>query len=329
MGCRPYNPCMWVAIYFAVFVAAGVGAYLWFALAAIANGGAVWPWIVAFPFAYAAVPLFFTCFWMFFGWAWRAKAPADVAMSPGERVRFFLAEYAALFAAPKMILYALIARDPPPARATCPVLLLHGIGCNGGVWTGMRAFLARVGIGPVYAMSYGPPFIAIPATAPQVAEKIAQIERDTGASQVVIVAHSMGGLVARSYLRAYGPSHVRRLVTIGTPYAGSMHAWLMSGASVLDMRPGSPYLATLTQPTAGEKAVPTVSIWSWHDTMVTPQDSSRLPYGANLVLAKVAHNALINDARVKRRVADEISSACAAATNVSPSSAVRTPSAPA
>jgi triacylglycerol esterase/lipase EstA (alpha/beta hydrolase family) len=300
---------MWVAIYFAIVVVLAVGAYAWFAIGAIAGGGAAWPWIVAFPFVYAAVPLFFTCVWMFFGWLWRAKAPADVAMTPGERIRYFLAEYASLFAAPKMILYALLAPDPPPARATCPVLLLHGIGCNAGVWTGMRAYLARAGIAPVYAMSYGPPFITIPATAPQIADKIAQIERDTGAPQVVIVAHSMGGLVARSYIRAYGPSHVRRLVSIGTPYAGSMHAWLMSGASLADMRPGSPYLAALAQPTAEERAVPTVSIWSWHDSMVTPQDSSRLPYGQNVVLAKIAHNALIGDSGVQRLVAEEIRNA--------------------
>ena len=267
---------MFVAVYFAIVVVAAVGAYVWFAASAVMAGGAAWPWIVGFPFVYAAVPLFFTCFWMFFGWLWRTKAPPEVRMTPGERVRFFLAEYASLFAAPKMILYALLAPDPPPAPATCPVLLLHGIGCNAGVWTGLRAFLARVGIGPVYAMSYGPPFIPIPATAPQIADKIAQIERDTGASQVVIVAHSMGGLVARSYIRAFGPSRVRRLVTIGTPYAGSMHAWLMSGASLADMRPGSPYLAALGEPTADERAVPTVSIWSWHDTMVTPQDSSQI-----------------------------------------------------
>jgi triacylglycerol esterase/lipase EstA (alpha/beta hydrolase family) len=297
---------MSVAIYLAIFVAAAVGAYVWLAASAVAAGGALWPWVIAFPLAYAAVPLFFTCFWMFFGWLWRTKAPADVAMTFVERVRFFLAEYACLFAAPKMIFYALTARDPPPAPATCPVVLLHGIGCNGGVWTGMRASLARMGIAPVYAMSYGPPFIPIPATAPQVAGKIAQIERDTGASQVVLVAHSMGGLVARSYLRAFGPSHVRRLVTIGTPHAGSMHACLMSGASLADMRPGSPYLAALAQPTSAERAVPTVSIWSWHDSMVTPQDSSRLPYGTNVVLAKIAHNALISDPAVQRLVAEEV-----------------------
>src|SRR5215207_5136292 len=106
---------MWVAVYFGIFVAASVGAYAWFAANAIASGGALWRWIVALPFVYAAVPLFFTCLWMFFGWLWRVKAPPAVAMTPRERVRFFLAEYASLCAAPKMIAYATIARDPPPA----------------------------------------------------------------------------------------------------------------------------------------------------------------------------------------------------------------------
>jgi len=301
---------MWVAATFAIAFVVAVGTYVWVAMNAIGNGGEPWRWIAAFPFVYAAVPLFFTCFWMFFGWLWRVEAPPAVRMSLAEGLRFFLAEYASLFASPRMIAYPLLARDPPASPARCPVLLLHGIGCNGGVWTGMRAFLAREGVGPVYAMSYGPPLITIPATAPQIAAKVAQIERDTGATSVVMVAHSMGGLVARSYLRAYGPSHVKRLVTIGTPYAGSMHARLMRGASLVDMRPGSPYLAALAQPTDSEKAVPTVSIWSWHDTMVTPQDSPRLPYGDNVVIAKVAHNALISDPGVQRLVAEQIRKAC-------------------
>lgn len=297
---------MWVAVYFAVVVAAAVGAYAGIAAYSVAHGGALWRWVVGFPFAYAAVPLFFTCFWMFFGWLWRAKRPPGLTMTLGERVRFFAAEYASLFVAPRMIAFARVAPDPPPAPAACPVLLVHGIGCNAGVWSDMRAFLIREGLGPVYAISYGPPFDPIVTLAPQVADRIAQIERDTGAAQVVVVAHSMGGLVMRSYLRRYGPDRVRRMIAIGTPFAGSMHAWLMTGASLADMRPGSPYLATLATPVDNETAVPTVSIWSWHDTMVTPQDSSRLPYGENIVIAKVAHNALIGDEGVKRLVADEV-----------------------
>jgi pimeloyl-ACP methyl ester carboxylesterase len=41
---------------------------------------------------------------------------------------------------------------------------------------------------------------------------------------IVLVGHSMGGLVGRGYLAAYGAEHVRALVTLGTPHAGSPFA---------------------------------------------------------------------------------------------------------
>ncbi|MFC4063481.1 esterase/lipase family protein [Actinoplanes subglobosus] len=45
------------------------------------------------------------------------------------------------------------------------------------------------------------------------------------AAQVVLIAHSMGGLVSRYYLEVLGGrERVRRLVTLGTPYSGSVKA---------------------------------------------------------------------------------------------------------
>lgn len=41
---------------------------------------------------------------------------------------------------------------------------------------------------------------------------------------IVLVGHSMGGLVGRGYLAAHGAQHVRALVTLGTPHAGSPFA---------------------------------------------------------------------------------------------------------
>ena len=41
-------------------------------------------------------------------------------------------------------------------------------------------------------------------------------------------------------------------------------------APFVQMRPGSGYLASLATLTDSERAVPIVSIWSWHDSMVTP-----------------------------------------------------------
>ncbi len=296
---------MWIAVYFATAVGIGTLAYLAWAVHMVGKGAAWWPFVAGFPFAYFVFPLFFTTLWMFFGWRWHSERPGEVELSFAGRARMFCHELASVAQAPKMILYRVLMPDPAPAPAALPVLLLHGIGCNAAVWTTMRRHLDAQGLGPVYALSYGPPFAPIETFAAQVAERIAQIRRDTGAAQVVIVGHSMGGLVARSYLRAYGPAHVRRVVTIGTPHAGSRHAWLMSGAPLAQMRPGSAYLAALATRVDAETRVPIVSIWSWHDSMVTPQTSSHLD-DSDIVISGVAHNALLGDPQVLSLVAAEI-----------------------
>ncbi|MBI4037413.1 alpha/beta hydrolase, partial [Candidatus Daviesbacteria bacterium] len=53
-------------------------------------------------------------------------------------------------------------------------------------------------------------------------ELIGSIKQQTGSSKVDIVAHSMGGLVARNYINDAGKAqNVRKLVTLGAPYLGA------------------------------------------------------------------------------------------------------------
>jgi pimeloyl-ACP methyl ester carboxylesterase len=57
--------------------------------------------------------------------------------------------------------------------------------------------------------------------AKRLAEFIDKVLAATGASKVDIVAHSMGGLVARAAIKYYGcDTKVRKLLTIGTPNKG-------------------------------------------------------------------------------------------------------------
>jgi triacylglycerol esterase/lipase EstA (alpha/beta hydrolase family) len=287
---------MWTAILLAAMVAGGAAAYGAWAYHAVAHGAPVWPFIVGIPFAYLAVPLLLTLFWFALAWWFRAERPADIRLAPLARIAMFGREFRALARSiPRMILYRWLMPDPKPAPAQLPVLLLHGVGCNAGVWSGFRRHLESCGIGPVYALSYGPPMASIEHFAEQVADRIAGIEAATGAAQVVLVGHSMGGLVARAYLRQYGGARVRRLITIGTPHYGSMHAWLMAGISLAQMRPANAWLADLNGRADGADEVPVVSIWSWHDSMVTPQTSSRIDWGENIAMTGTAHNALLDD----------------------------------
>ena len=298
---------MWTAIILAALVAGGTLGYVAWAHHAVAHGAPLWAYIVGYPFAYLAVPLLFTICWFLLAWWFRAERPEDVRLSLRARAAMFVREFLALSrSGARMIFYRWLMPDPPAAPAKLPILLLHGVGCNAGVWSGFRRHLAECGIGPVYALSYGPPLASIDHFADQVADRLAGIEAATGAAQAVLVCHSMGGLVARAYLRKYGGGHVRRLITIGTPHHGSMHAWMMAGMSLSQMRPKNAWLADLNGNAKGADGVPVASIWSWHDSMVTPQTSSRIDWGDNIVLTGIAHNALLDDPQVWAAVVAQI-----------------------
>ena len=304
---------MWTALTLALLVGGGIAAYVAWAAHMVAGGAAVWPFVLGLPFAYLAGPLFFTTVWVSMGCWMRSPRPAAAVLGWRQRVRLFANEFAALSkSAPKMIFYRLLVRDPQPAPAYLPVLLIHGVGCNAGVWFGIQGYLAKQGVGPVYALSYGPPLAPIETFTAQVAEKVAAIRAATGAKQVVLVGHSMGGLVALAYLRRHGGDSVRRLITIGTPFHGSRHAYMMFGQSLQQLRPGSTFLADVDVPGEFRASVPVVSLWSWHDSMVTPQLSARLDWAENIAVVGVAHNALLGDRSVWARVEGEIRKARAA-----------------
>lgn len=56
-------------------------------------------------------------------------------------------------------------------------------------------------------------------------EKIDEIKAQTGAEQVDIVAHSMGGLLVKKFLKDYGGDSVEKFIDIGTPHTGAPKAF--------------------------------------------------------------------------------------------------------
>jgi len=290
-------------------VIGGAIAYFFWARAAVGAGwNALW-FVAGVPIAFLAIPFLASALWFTLSWRHRAPRPPHTRLGAAALPRIYVREALAIAGSvPRMIGYRWLMADPPAARADLPVLLLHGVMCNAGVWHPVKRHLAARGIGPLYALSYGPPLASIETFAEQAAAKIDAILEATGAAQVVIVAHSMGGLVARAYLRRWGGAKVRRVITIGTPHCGSMLARGLPGRSLAQMRPGNAWLAGLARPAgdAATSAPPIVSLWSWHDSMVAPQTSSVLEHAENVALVGIAHNALLSHPEVFERVAAEI-----------------------
>ena len=79
------------------------------------------------------------------------------------------------------------------------------------------------------------PYTSIGKLVPQLRERIEEVRRETGADQVVLIAHSMGGLVCRSYLARHGGQRVERLVTIASPHVGTELARIGIGQNAREM----------------------------------------------------------------------------------------------
>lgn len=190
-----------------------------------------------------------------------------------------------------------------------PVLLVHGYVCNRGYWTKLSRQLARAGI--VHdGVDLEPIGADIEEFVPQVELAITELCARTGSDRVILVAHSMGGLVARAWLRHYGAARVARIITIGTPHHGTALANLAAGANARQMSrvDGTPsgWLAQLAASETPETRSLITSIYSHHDNIVAPQSSAQLPGARNIAFGGIGHVALASDARVLRQLLAEI-----------------------
>jgi len=291
------------AILLLALLLAGTSTYIRWAIHCVAQGASPWWFVAGAPFAYLAPVAVLVSAWFALSWIWRTPRPPNAQLDFAGSVRLFVGEVLAVAISwPLIALHRLVIRDPVPAPAQLPIVLVHGVMVNDGVWFTMRRYLARQGVGAVYTINYGPPYGDIEHFAEQLGAKIESVCAATGATRVLLVCHSMGGLVARAYLRQRGPARIERIITIGTPHHGSVFARGLIGRCLAQMRPGNAWLAELNREETKPPPVPITSIWSRHDSLVAPQASSELACAENVALVGVGHNALLSDPRVMELV---------------------------
>lgn len=249
-------------------------------------------------------------------WCHRSEVPRELQRSVLALLPHVLREVAwwsAVYAGPQAFVHRFMGdADPPRAEGRLPVLLVHGYVCNRGAWWWFSRALAARGE-TVWAVTLEPVYASIDVLAGLLATRIDQLRAATGAPQVALLAHSMGGLAARAYLRDHGTAKVARLVTLGAPHHGSVHAYLGAGANARGMEPGSPWLEALARTEARGFPMPFTSIFSVHDNFVVPQASSVHPAARNIPLAGIGHVSLGFSREVLEIVAAELDAANAAA----------------
>lgn len=199
-----------------------------------------------------------------------------------------------------------VLKSPGPRPSSCegpgtpcpPVLLVHGYDMNRRCWALLATWLRRRGWRWVWAVNHQPARAELPQLAAQLGVRIQALKAVTGADQIDVVAHSMGGVVAAWYAaKLDGAQHIRRLVTIGTPWQGTRMAVLGMRPEARGLQPDSPVIAEICPP-----AVPVASIWSPEDQIIAPSDSSAIAEAQLVELDQGGHLEMLLDPRVWRRV---------------------------
>ncbi|MCM0677955.1 triacylglycerol lipase [Micromonospora phytophila] len=200
---------------------------------------------------------------------------------------------------------------PAPAQAASyaassnPILFVHGWNSSASTWNTMISRFQANGwpSSHLRAFSYNTSQ-SNATTAATIRQEVDNLLAATGAAQVDIVTHSMGGLSSRYYLKNIAASNVDRWVSLGGPNHGTSSANTCFSTACVEMRVGSTFLANLN---AGDETpgTPTYGTWwSSCDGVINPADSTVLSGARNTRTACIGHLSLTTDATVYAQVRD-------------------------
>jgi triacylglycerol lipase len=182
--------------------------------------------------------------------------------------------------------------------ATEPVVFVHGFGGSGSNFDSLEAHLRANGwtSGQLFEFNYNTSQ-SNRTSASQLRTFVNNVRSQTGASEVDLVNHSMGGLVTRWYVQMLGGNETLDDVV---SLAGANHGTTSANAclfliSCLEMRPGSIFLDDLAED-GDETPDPAryATFYSPCDGVINPYTSTLLSGAQNTNVGCVSHLAILS-----------------------------------
>ncbi len=155
---------------------------------------------------------------------------------------------------------------------------------------------------PVMALDLQPAFSSIDGYASQIEAAVVRMTQITG-RRPLLVAHSMGGLAVRAWLRTCAAhDRVHHVVTVASPHRGTWLARFGHGPGARQMRYQSPWFVPLADAEVSMRNGGFTCFYSHCDNIVAPCSSATLPHADNFHLRGRAHVDLLNHPDVIARV---------------------------
>lgn len=186
----------------------------------------------------------------------------------------------------------------PGEERSTPVILIHGTRADKTInWVYLGPELAELGY-CVYSVDLPDRGQApIAQSVEALAQRVDEVLAETGARRVSLFGHSLGGIVARDFVKRGGGLHVvDDIIAMGTPHFGyyteppgdQVDAIYNTGCpACYEMARGSAYMEGLNQGDVTPGSISYTSIITEHDGVALPLDSQYLPENgrvANILL---------------------------------------------
>ena len=184
-----------------------------------------------------------------------------------------------------------------------PIVVIHGYAMNRANFVPLAYRLARAGLGPIVGFEYWT-LGRVAAGARQLAWFIEQVQARTGAPQVDIIGHSMGGVVARYFVQLLGgDGAVANLITLGSPHIGTDVSEFGIGHPTRELVLGSTLVQRLSAAPPPQDTRVTM-IFSHADALVpaSTQDALEIPRAERIVYDDLGHVALLGSRRIARDI---------------------------
>lgn len=186
------------------------------------------------------------------------------------------------------------------------VVCVHGLAGHRQNFFPLRAYLRIHGRHRAYSLGYDDdePLETAAIALVRAVEDIRRVNELAEDVKVDLVAHSMGGIVARlALLDATFAARVHTFVTLGTPHQGTLAARYLATPRSLDLRPGSPIFQRLAAQVPWAPPLPTlIAFHSPADILMLPASTASLPGADNRELANVSHSGYLVRPRVLAQV---------------------------
>jgi triacylglycerol lipase len=199
---------------------------------------------------------------------------------------------------------------PASSLALDPILFVHGWNGSASNWSTMVSRFEKDGYPKSYLSTYTYSSSSTSnktIAADEVKPRVEALLKSTGAEKVDILAHSMGSLNSRWYVKFLGgEAKVDDWVSFGGPNHGTTAANICFSVPCVEMRVGSTFLNELN---AGDETPGTVNYGTWWspcDEFINPDESVILSGATNTKTACISHLALVSDETVYKEVREFI-----------------------